>query len=184
MPNTPQTAPEEELKACPFCGSDGTLLQVNEGWNIGCVNSECVAAIDDTDHNPYTLRVFAISAWNSRPLLPEGGEGEKDAMNRAADAYLVSVGNVEKKDIIRHDFIQGAEWGLGHLPSPGEGVGEEAELALRIYEDFAKNVGIFAVNISKALHALGHPLPDTVKEAVGQCEMLVDLVVRHLPKKG
>ena len=60
-----------DLKLCPFCGSEALIDRVNVGadykpwywWTVHCANRECVCA--DLCHE-YETEAKAIEAWNTR----------------------------------------------------------------------------------------------------------------------
>lgn len=51
------------------------------------------------------------------PNNETGGEELREQIEKGADAYMKAVGSVDKKEIIRHDFIEGAKFGVSILES-------------------------------------------------------------------
>jgi hypothetical protein len=66
----------DELKACPFCGSEGEIKQsyfLKNGWfAVGCTKDDCIANNAEQDEQggfsaEYKTNQEAIDAWNNRP---------------------------------------------------------------------------------------------------------------------
>lgn len=70
---------EPELKSCPFCGSEATLMRVPEslagsGWYIvGCWTSLCPANINKM--TLYPSAKMAADIWNKREENHDDAEG-------------------------------------------------------------------------------------------------------------
>lgn len=59
----------DELKGCPFCGSEAEVLEevvnawtLEKHYHVECMNIECLAVSD-----VFTEPEFAIAWWNRRP---------------------------------------------------------------------------------------------------------------------
>jgi len=56
---------EEELKACPFCGSEAFIWRIATGYKVSC-KKDCVTMPPRHDMG-FTSKEEAIKAWNTRP---------------------------------------------------------------------------------------------------------------------
>lgn len=54
---------KEELKTCPFCGSEASIISGTEDHCIICRNDDCVAALVARS---FSSPEEAIAAWNKR----------------------------------------------------------------------------------------------------------------------
>jgi Lar family restriction alleviation protein len=54
---------KEELKPCPFCGSEASLFSGTEDHYVLCRNTDCAAALVARS---FSSEGEAISAWNRR----------------------------------------------------------------------------------------------------------------------
>lgn len=66
----------DNLKSCPFCGGEGSVLEANSGFYAACKGGNCRVMIGyhsshDDDWGFFETREDAIVAWNTR------GTGEK-----------------------------------------------------------------------------------------------------------
>lgn len=60
----------EEIKKCPFCGSEAQLDNIdngNNGWwySVICMKPMCRCGVSSTDYSYYNEK-DAIEAWNRR----------------------------------------------------------------------------------------------------------------------
>lgn len=150
----------EELKVCPFCGSES--LRPNEkpvknGYEIGCHQMHCPV-------KPYVLAATqdeAIERWNTRPTPPTAPDA----------AYLCSE--------------CGKSWKEHYEPSPTEAKEELSEEAVldfltRLRFDFLEKHGIQPLDgdIAKAICAKFSPRTKRLTEEINQ-EMFNALMKTH-----
>lgn len=63
----------QELKSCPFCGSD--VVEINRydgGWGVNCLTECCMGNVAP-DEQRWDERGSAIRSWNTRPSPDAGG---------------------------------------------------------------------------------------------------------------
>ena len=56
---------ENELKPCPFCGSDGaTTFNTSFGYQVFCTNNDCI--LNELLSNGFDDKTEIIKKWNTR----------------------------------------------------------------------------------------------------------------------
>ena len=69
-----------ELKACPFCGSDGARNQLEDVDMVGCVNPTCICS---------EMSWTSTNDWNTRPIedaLRSENQRLREALEEAVSA--------------------------------------------------------------------------------------------------
>lgn len=57
----------EELKSCPFCGSDAKLVKDDQGGIYAeCTSEHCGCSLDYASRDNETTRAYIIEQWNTR----------------------------------------------------------------------------------------------------------------------
>ena len=202
-PNTPQTAPEEELKVTG-------QSDFENAWR------ECASQVFLDN----TARAFFGRGWDaaiaelaSHPLLPEGGEGERigklkaenerlrhaiikaDKLIATIEDYYDELPSLTPTEITIQNLVRRAPV-LSHPPvCTGEGVGEEVRKEIEV------EIGKLNVwndprreRIDNEIDAEWQESLDSL-EAEGayktiarlaklQLETIQEIIHRHLPKKG
>ena len=165
------TAPEEGLKPCPFCG--GTPVMSNGKNGIWC--GSCPAWIKLAGAS----RQEIVRLWNTRPLLPEGGEGKRRKLVQAIGLLNSMVLAGEQHSELSRKIVRDAIDALS-LPSPGEGVVEEVrKVGEQIF--LGNNVYGKCKTCGADVHLRDGDIP---VKTLWPFKDIIAILSRHLPKKG
>ncbi len=113
----------EELKPCPFCGSDAELRRTGVNW-VGCTNDECDA---ETSSGRNGTVHEAIGIWNKRTESTEVDHLESELVNAAHEIEKLRQ-ELEEVNSLSRSFIDAVS--INHAVSTKNMIGSATRTAL------------------------------------------------------